>query len=94
MRSWAILLAGLLIWAVHFFLAYGIAEFAGSGPGARTAVNLLTLMALAAVLAIAWRIGRGAPHKGPGHLGRQVGLAGLLVGGVAILWQGLPAVLM
>ena len=34
MRTWAILLGGLLVWAGHFFALYGIGEFAGSSAGA------------------------------------------------------------
>src|SRR3546814_13618413 len=49
MRTWALMLGGLLIWAAHFFALYGIGEFAGSSAGARATVAGLTILALGGV---------------------------------------------
>jgi len=93
MRSWAILLAGPILWAVHFFLLYGIGEFAGEGRSARLAVLALTGLGLALALLLT-RLLLRAPDGDPFEQWRtRLALAGLLLGGLAVLWQGLPAVL-
>ena len=93
MKSWLILLAGLLIWAAHFFLLYGIGEFAGDGRGARIAVGLATIGALGLVAAIGWRIGRMDAAAGFASWRRGVAFFGLILGAIAILWQSLPAII-
>lgn len=93
MKSWLILLAGLLLWAGHFFLLYGIGEFAGDGRGARVAVGLATTGALGLVAIIGWRIGRMDAAAGFAGWRRSVALFGLVLGAVAILWQSLPAII-
>ena len=92
MRSWLILLGGLLLWALHFFLLYAIGEFGGSGATARIAVGLLTLLLLAADLVLLVSILR---RRRTGFSGwrDQVGALGALLAAVAIVWQGLPALL-
>src|SRR3546814_2534998 len=55
MRTWALMLGGLLIWAAHFFALYGIGEFAGSSAGARATVAGLTILALGGVGIVAYR---------------------------------------
>lgn len=93
MKSWLILLAGLLLWAAHFFLLYGIGEFAGDGRGARIAVGLATIAALGLAATIGWRIGRMDAAAGFVSWRRGVALFGLILGAVAILWQSLPAMI-
>jgi|GEM_PF-6474181 len=48
MRTWLILLAGLLLWTAHFFLLYGIGEFVGETTGPRILVILPNLAPAAA----------------------------------------------
>ncbi|HMO74850.1 MAG TPA: hypothetical protein PKD99_05035 [Sphingopyxis sp.] len=93
MRSWAILLAGLIVWAVHFFLLYGIGEFAGEGKGPRLAVLAITALALAVVAMLARLLLRAPGGDGFERWRGRLALAGLLLGGLAVLWQGLPALL-
>ncbi|BAK65578.1 hypothetical protein SLG_09030 [Sphingobium sp. SYK-6] len=93
MRGWLILLSGLVLWAGHFFLLYGIGEFWGEGIAPRIAVAILTLAALGIAAAIFLRLWRAAPVDGHERWRRQSTLGGLLLGGVAILWQALPALL-
>lgn len=85
------LLAGLLLWAAHFFLLYGIGEFAGSGPGARIAVGLATLCGLAAAALLFQRIAHMEDMDTFGSWRRRVSLGGLALAGIAIFWQSLPA---
>ncbi len=96
MRSWAILLGGLLVWAAHFFLSYGIAS---TFPGSWIA-NLLTLAVTVPALAIDGWILRMAlarrRRRGENALGGWIGdlgAVGAALSLVAVLWQALPAVL-
>jgi hypothetical protein len=91
MRSWLILLGGLLLWTVHFFLLYGIGEFAGASTASRGAVLLLSGLALGAL---------GLLARQPLPLDRSddftrwragVALGGLALSALAIAWQALPA---
>ena len=93
MKSWLILLAGLLLWAAHFFLLYGIGEFAGDGRGARIAAGLATVAAIGLAAGIGWRIWRMDTAAGFASWRRGVALFGLILGAVAILWQSLPAMI-
>lgn len=93
MRSWLTLLAGPLIWTVHFFLLYGIGEFMGSGSTARTLVGVLTFCGLALVALLFRRVARVVNADDFGAWRRWLSLAGLGLAGLAIFWQGLPALL-
>lgn len=93
MRSWLMLLAGLLVWAAHFFALYAIGEFGGEEPGWRVAVVGLTLLCLAvdAVLLMVLVCARR-----PGGFERwraSVAAGGLALSAIAVVWQGLPALL-
>lgn len=90
MRAWAILLGGLLVWAAHFFLLYAIGEFARDAIMARIAIGLLTIACLAAELIIL-AVCLKRPRDGFGQWQRQVGALGAALGGIAIVWQGLPS---
>lgn len=92
MRSWLILLGGLLLWAIHFFALYAIGEFAADGMASRLAVGLLTMVLLTAdILLILWI--RHRRRSGFSRWRDQVGMLGALLAAVAIVWQGLPALL-
>ena len=93
MRSWAFLLAGLLIWAAHFFILYGIGSVFPGEPIASWLTIAVTALALAANGGLLWlvalrRLGR------PDRFDRwRDGLTALGLGlsFVAVAWQGLPA---
>jgi hypothetical protein len=93
MRSWLILLGGLLLWAVHFFLLYGIGEFAGASAASRGPVLLLSGLALGAVGLLARRL---LPLDRSDDFARwraAVALGGLALSALAIAWQALPALI-
>lgn len=93
MKSWLILLAGLLIWAVHFFLLYGIGEFAGEGRGTRIAVGVLTLFGLTLIGWLAQRFAHIAPGDDFARWRMFLARTGLAISALAVAWQGLPALL-
>ena len=89
---WTLLLGGLGVWAAHFFLLYGIAS---ALPGSNAA-RWLTLGATAVAAAInGWIISMtaDAADGAPGFEGwtRRMALTGASLSLVAVLWQGLPA---
>ena len=93
MRTWAILLGGLLVWAGHFFALYGIGEFIGESAASRGAVLLLTASGLAVDAVLAWRL---LPFSRAGEFMRwraRVALGGLALSALAIVWQALPALI-
>ena len=91
MRTWLILLGGLLLWTGHFFLLYGIGEFVGETAGPRILVILLTLAFLAAAGLLAARLWRTRPTEAHDRWRRAAGLGMLLLSAIAIVWQGFPA---
>lgn len=93
MRDWLILLSGLILWSAHFFLLYAIGEFAGDGMGERIAVLIATLVGLTVCGFAAASIIRMDRCDGFDRWRMRLALAGLLLGAIAILWQGLPALL-
>jgi len=103
MGRWVFLLGGPLVWLAHFSGVYGIASVAdvvaeASAPAARLAVGAFTLVCAAACAALAWL---AFARKGPGvadetdaglqGLWRKVAGGGAALALVAVLWQGLPA---
>ena len=93
-RKWMLLLGGLVVWAVHFFLLYA---FASIFPGSQTA---RWLAAAATVLGVAANglIFRAAVTSRKQAVAddlddwvRQVARLGCLLSVTAILWQGLVA---
>jgi hypothetical protein len=93
MRSWLILLGGLLLWAVHFFLLYGIGEFGGSGPAARLAIGLISIACLAIITILLVRLARQPREDALSGWGAYLGRAGLLLGALGVVWQTLPVLL-
>lgn len=92
MRSWSLLLGGLLIWAAHFFAVYAIASLL---PGQELA-RWLSLAATLPAAAAAGLIIRNALRRAGGEtvdgLMRIAGGAGALLSLLGVLWQGFPAV--
>ena len=92
MRDWRIMLGALLVWALHFLLVYGVASVADISDPAqeaswRTGGLVLTGLCLIALVIIAIRA-RGEARVSP--LARNMGLAGCVIGFIAIAWQSLP----
>lgn len=92
MRQWAILLGGLVVWAAHFFAAYLAASLFPGSDSARWMTGAATLVALAAdgaILLSALRLPGGELEAWI----RRFGAIGAGLSFVAVLWQGLPALL-
>lgn len=86
MRTWAILLGGLLVWTAHFFGLYAIAEIAPS----RVLTAVLTVMCLAAdILLLSWAR-RLDSSDAFAIWRRSIGLGGIALSLVAVCWQALP----
>jgi hypothetical protein len=96
MRVWSFLLGGLIVWAAHFFTLYIVASLFPGEDAARWLAITATLVALAAaggllVLSLA-RMRR----EGTDDLQQWMGgfaAAGCGLALVAVVYQGLPAVL-
>ncbi|WP_326914889.1 hypothetical protein [Sphingopyxis chilensis] len=93
MRTWAILLAGMLLWGLHFFALYGIGEFWGSGAAARVAIGMLSIACLAAMAGLAFEVGRRTRGDGLARWRTRLARGGLLLGAIAVIWQTLPMLL-
>ena len=94
MRTWLVLLSGLLVWTAHFFGVYGAASLFPGSVVAHWLTGLLTLSGLGALafLALPLLRRRGAGDRGElSHWIDGVALLGIALAGVAILYQGVPA---
>lgn len=93
MRGWALLLGGLIVWTVHFFTLYAIASIFLTTTLSRLLAGVVTLACLAADALLLRHGLRGRQADGfDGWMHRVAALvAGLSF--VAVLWQGLPALL-
>jgi hypothetical protein len=88
MRPWAILLGGLAIWAVHFFVLYAIASVLPGMPEARWLATAATVPAVAADGLILWNTIGNASRLDP--LDRWVfrlGGTGAAISLIAVIWQ-------
>jgi hypothetical protein len=99
-RRWALMLGGLLIWAIHFLGIYGIASVAdlvsqADAPAWRLGAMVFSGLCLAAagtVLSLALR-GVRARRQHPAQIvgfSAEVGVLGAGLGLIAIVWQSLP----
>ena len=94
MRAWLMLLGGLIVWAVHFFALYAVGSIFLTTDLARALTLLFTLACLlinASLYAASWRATASGPQD---RWVRSVGLWGITLGSVAIVWQGLVALLL
>ena len=94
MRAWIILLGGLAVWAMHFFVLYGIASVLPGRPEARWLVLAATLPAVAFDGLILWKTAgsRSRPDPLDGWIAR-IGAAGAAISLIAVVWQCAPALL-
>lgn len=95
MRSWTFLLGGLLVWAAHFFLIYGIASIFLTSLIARLLAGSATAIAFAADiwLVIAARQRIRTSHERLARWLASLGLLAAALSMVAVAWQGLAVVL-
>lgn len=96
MRRWLFLMAGPLIWAVHFAGAYAIASVfelvaRADAPASRWLVVLLTLACVAAVGAVLVACVRRKPADETDRFVVWLAAAGSLVTIPALIWQGAAA---
>ncbi len=95
MRTWALLLGGLIAWSAQFFALYIIASVFETTALARGLAIIVTLLALAADGAVFVRAARWQREAGD-RFGRWLASLSLLIAGtsaIAIAWQGAPAIL-
>lgn len=96
MRAWLFMLGGLVVWAVHFFSIYIVASIFLTSPIARILTGIVTLACLAAdalLLSFALRGGEGKADDGLSHWMRKLAVWGAGLSLIAVVWQGLPALL-
>ncbi len=87
MKSWLILLGGLLVWTAHFFGLYAIAEIAPHA-GLVMGLTALCLAADLVLLRVVIRLRRDDPFAA---WRRSVAIAGVYLSLLAVCWQALPA---
>lgn len=96
MRTWRFLLAGMLVWTVHFFGGYILASiFPERVVVARALAGVLTLACLAALAWLMRRSLAAIPQEGDELSGWAAMLATLLsaIAIIAVLWQAFPILL-
>lgn len=93
MRTWAFMLSGLIVWAIHFFTLYIVASIWLSSPLARMLTVGLTLGCLAVLIVLMRRARRDRRREPLDAWSRAIASPGLALAGIAVLWQGLPALL-
>ena len=95
MRAWAFLMGGLLIWTVHFFAVYLAASIFLTSGTTRIITAFVTLACLAAAGALTW-VGCRELRRRDDRFERWTSRIAVWAGigaFVAVLWQGLPALL-
>jgi hypothetical protein len=95
MRKWGLLLGGLLVWTAQFFLLYGIVSIFPGTMLARVLAIAVTIPAIAAcawLIWFTWKVIDTAPDEVDRWIART-GFGVALLALVAVIWQGLPAVL-
>ncbi len=96
MRAWTLLLGGLIVWALHFFTIYAISSIFLTSWLSRVLTLVVTAVCLAADAGLVWWAVRDLRR---GHMDdfarwlRQLASLIAAISLVAVLWQGLPALL-
>ena len=96
MRTWTFLLSGLLVWTVHFFGLYAIASIWLTSTTSRILALTLTCMCLAVDAWLLWRASATRRASRPDEVDHWIAVVatlGIAFSLLAVLWQGLPAVL-
>jgi hypothetical protein len=91
MRTWTLLLGGLVVWAAHFFLLYGIASLL---PG-QSAADWLVLAATVPADGLVLRLAFASMRTGDAldSWAARAGAAGAAISLAAVVWQAAPAML-
>ena len=96
MRSWALLLGGMIVWTVHFFTLYAIGSIFLTSTLARVLTVVVTAACLAAdAYLLRWAIRdlrEGERDEFSAWLRRLAALIAA-ISFVSVLWQGFPAIL-
>lgn len=96
MRAWGFLLGGLIVWAVHFFSIYIVASIFLTSTLSRILTLVITLVCLAAD-GVLLRRAVGKLRAGGAdevtHWMRVVAALLVALSFIAVLWQGLPALI-
>lgn len=93
MRTWLLLLSGLLVWTFHFFALYIVGSVFLTTRTAYILTVTITLGCLAAVTLLFLRARRAGRATDMDRWVNLVALCGQALSGVAVAWQGLPALL-
>ncbi len=96
MRTWLLLLSGLIIWTLHFFGIYTAASLFPGTSLAKWLTGLLTLAALVSLAAVLFLLKGKLKDRESDSLSLWTHRLALLSGalaGIAILYQGLPALI-
>ena len=96
MRAWLLLLSGLIIWIAHFFGVYAAASLLPGTSSARWLTGLLTLAALGLLAATTYAVHRRLKGRESDALSLwadRLALLGGALAGIAIFYQGLPALI-
>jgi hypothetical protein len=94
MRTWTILLGGLVVWTVHFLVVYGVASVLPGQPAARWLVLAATLPALVVDgLILWWTIGAASRPDPLDRWTSHLGATGAAISLIAVIWQCAPALL-
>lgn len=95
MRAWAFLLGGMLVWTVHFFGSYALSSIFLDAPITRWLSGALTLLCLVADAVLFRRA--LVSYRGEADEARRwramLATWAAAISFIAVLWQGLPALL-
>lgn len=93
MPGWRIMLGGLLVWAAHFLAIYILASVFESSTIARIGTGIATLAAVAANIGLVVVARRAEMPDAFARWMVSLGMLGVGLSLVAVLWQGLPALI-
>lgn len=91
MRTWLVLLAGMIVWTIHFFALWTVGSVVLSVPVARVIVATLTIACFLADAGLLMVLVRKRAGDELEKWVRSLGLLGVGLSLVAVTWQGLPA---
>ena len=92
MRAWAIMLGGLLVWAAHFLLLYGIASALPGWQATNWLVLAATVPAVTVdALLLWWAVKSPPPRDQLESWINRLGSLGAAVSLIAVGWQAASA---
>ena len=92
MRSWALLLAGLCVWAAHFFGLYAIASALPGKPELASwfVVGVTALAITANLLILRWTLPKIAASDQTDNWVARLAAAGAAISLLSVVWQVTP----